>query len=244
MLKRTAIRIATINALSNMMKSPFPTMAINKVYDSRDQVYRHVIEDDQFAVISVFTANEQGEVLDQINKEAFPSKKTLELIIEFAVASVWPDSGNATHASIASETERHIQIIKDEHDLAFGEISQNLTDREIEFALDLLEEQIRSALFDYSGSNARLWRALFKHINSSQCNRYTDSEGEKRFRARQLVLQVTYDECSPIPKSSYALLSRIGISIDHIDPAFDPNLADRETECTDGRIEQEMRIDL
>lgn len=156
-LNRLALRLATIIALTNNESAPYPTIAGARVFDSRGDALQMYRDLERAPVISVYTDGDMGQALSPNNGMVDGLRRTVTLAIEMSVCSFSEDD-----AVIAE------------------------TDDQVEAMLDVLEYQVRAALFhsDWTG----LWLGLMtRGPKSWTTDRYKVPE-DARIRAAQRVV--------------------------------------------------------
>lgn len=176
MLSRTALRLATVLALSNANAAPWPTIAEGRVYDSR---------------------------IDPIDLARDDKRDRLPLIIVRTETDTGMNTGAAAGIiSLARDVALDIEIgvgswvtLEGVPDPAFGTIE---TDAEVEAMLDLLEHQVLAALTAPTRW-AGLWTGLVRAVRSWSSNRYSDPDTARlRYAERRIGLSVQLvAECGP-----------------------------------------------
>ncbi len=170
-LNRAALRLATVMALSNACESPYPTLAENRVFDSRIDPLEGLNEGDLVPTIVVSTDDVTGESLSPNNGGA-PWRETVELKITCSIGAV-------------------INAADDEDDPIFV-ITPIESEAEHEMMLDLFEDQIRRSL-DRTNVNAWTQRLFDRHVNrvnSLASLRYVERDAQVRIAQREITLQV------------------------------------------------------
>lgn len=138
-LNRTALRLATVLALSNNATSPFPTIAEGRVFDSRLDATQIVENGQRQPYVIVYTDDDAGDSLST-NNGGPPWGRSIDLVLHLAVG--------AHGVLINEETGEELPT------LGFGTLE---TDSELEGTLDLLEFQTERALFGMG-----TWPELFQ----------------------------------------------------------------------------------
>ncbi len=160
-LARSAIRIATVMALANGFREPYPTMAGGHVYDTRLDPIEAAR--DLIPVAIVYTDDSSGRPLSPQNGgPAYEEQATI--VIEIAIGV----SGGS----------------EDAEDRAGFALPQ--TEPELELMLDAFEEQVARVFGDaMSKWGAHLWR-LGRRFGDWESARYVEREGGIRLASRQI----------------------------------------------------------
>lgn len=166
-LSRTALRMATIAALTNGGVPPWPTMAQNRLFDSREDPLQYSDRKDLLPLISVFTDEDKGDPQFGREQGGPPFRRHIDLYLEFGLASD-PETGMPPP-----------------------------TTGELEALLDIFEWQIRAALFAPTGIWGPLWLETALGVTESDCLRYVHPEGGQRLASRLLKLTCKVsDDCA------------------------------------------------
>ena len=213
-LNRTALRLATVLALSNNFTAPHPTIAEARVYDSKlDPIEGHDPED-LVPIIVVYTDDDNGSALSE-NNGGPQYRRSVQLMIELSIGIIKQSDTGQT-------------------------VSLPETEPELEAMLDLFEHQVRFALADLTSRWTILWHDMAKRTRSWSSQRHASSEGSVRWAARQITAQVEIeDDCTPeiatatpdpapIPQHIVALLAAVDADRDedgnpkgHVKPLID-----------------------
>jgi hypothetical protein len=168
-LARTALRLATIAALQGPTRSTGPTIACNRVYDSRISDFSpETYADDALPTIIVLTDEDDGDSLSRQNGGP-PFKRLINLVMEFAMV-------------------QGFDVPVDEGGSAFVP-GYPATDAEHEASLDLLEFQISRRLaydLDPLPILFRTFTRAWKH----DCHRQVLDETGVKIAARILTWQI------------------------------------------------------
>jgi hypothetical protein len=166
-LVRTALRLAALNALKGADATSGPTIASNRIYDSRMSDFSpETYPDDAKPTVIVLTDDDEGEALSQQNGGP-PYRRNIRLVFEFAMVQGFdmPTENGGT---------------------AFVP-GYPATDAEHEASLDLLEFQIlRRLAYDIDPACA-----LFRSISRSwkyNCHRQVLDDTSVKIAARVLTL--------------------------------------------------------
>jgi hypothetical protein len=167
-LARTALRLATVNALQGLTATTGPTIAHNRVYDSRITDFSpETYSDDAQPSIIVLTDEDEGDALSQQNGGP-PFRRLVSLVIEFAMVQGFDlDAGSGGTEFVAGYPA---------------------TDAEHEASLDLLEFQIARRLADELGPLSILWREIARP-RKMDCHRQVLDESGVKIAARVLTWQ-------------------------------------------------------
>jgi hypothetical protein len=175
-LTRTALRLATVLALNNNYKSPFPTIAADRVHDSRN-VPPSLINDDEFKPeIAVYTTDDDGD--DPISKRPPFRNRTIDLIIELSVVK-WSYEEQGSEKVLVQDLPT--------------------TDPELEAWLDVMEHQVKFALANPISKWASQFGLIVKKINSWKSGRWADEEKTAVPLAYRIIkVNVSIpDDCAP-----------------------------------------------
>lgn len=179
-LARTALRLATVNALIGADAATGPTLAHNRVYDSRINDFSpETYPADALPAIIILTDEDDGEALSRQNGGP-PFKRMIKLVFEFAmVQSVEfavpdPETGNTT--------------------IEFAP-AHPATDAEHEASLDLLEYQIKQRLASGLDPASLLWQR-WTRVWKSDCHRQVMDQSGVKIAARVLTwdCEITDDQ--------------------------------------------------
>ena len=176
-MNRAALRLATVAALTGGLQEPWPTMAKQLVYDSRNDAFSDETTEGLFPTVVVYTDRDDKPAATGSTARAGASR-SVDLRIEMAITTLARDDEGVL---IAGWPE---------------------TDCDLEATLDLFEYQIEAALFG-SGPWALWWRDLFSSTGMTS-ERFADGgHGKVRLAARQLILNVKLAaDCLPPPRAS------------------------------------------
>ncbi len=172
-LNRTALRLATVLALNNAQRTPYPTIAGPAVFDSRADPIEGWLDKERTPIVIVYTDEDDGKALS-VNNGGPGFRRDVLLVIEIGVAAVEKDAdGNAFLTAI-------------------------VTDSEVESMLDQLEHQIRNALYG-PGDLANAWRTLAKRTHAWNSKRWSDPANARlRFSERGIIAHIEIDD-DPLP---------------------------------------------
>ncbi|MFZ4807472.1 MAG: hypothetical protein ACOYLQ_09465 [Hyphomicrobiaceae bacterium] len=166
-LARTALRIATTMALSNGYQSPFPTLAGDRVFDSRQDPIAGVNPGDLVPMIVVYTDDEKGDSISS-NNGGPPFERRVSLTIEISLGMVGEQiEGTEIWTTSLPQTEP-----------------------ELDAALDLFEAQIERVFRDGRSTWGRELNKVARRIESWQSSRFIEREAQIRLAARQIVCTV------------------------------------------------------
>lgn len=171
-LERAALRMAAAMALSNACVAPYPTIAANRVFDSRMDPLEGLEEADLVPTIIVSTDDSTGEALSQ-NNGGGPWRETVDLIV---VCSI----GVVVDASDDEEESPDLVIVTIE------------SQPEHEAMLDLFEHQVRRC-FARENQNAWTQRFWADHANrfvALSSRRFVEREAGVRLAMREIRFSV------------------------------------------------------
>lgn len=179
-LARTALRLATVNALHGA------TIAEGRVYDSRvDDFSPENYPDDARPTVIILTDEDAGEALSVQNGGA-PFRRMINLVMEFAMVQTF-----------------ELPIEQGGTEFVPG---YPATDAEHEASLDILEFQIKRRLSYDLGVQSVLWRTVALKVHKYDCHRQVLDETGVKIAARVLTWQVevTDDQISiyTVPKQA------------------------------------------
>lgn len=164
-LARTALRVAACMALSNGYTAPFPTLAGDRVFDSRQDPIDGLMPNQLVPMIILYTDDDQGESLSQ-NDGGPPFDVRTTLVLEISVSMfvveeeggpglVWPQS-----------------------------------EPELDAHLDLFEAQIKGVFRDGLSTWGRQFQSVINRCERWSSTRFIEREANIRYAARQLQLTV------------------------------------------------------
>jgi hypothetical protein len=174
-LARTALRLAALTALKGVDANGGPTIARNRVYDSRISDFSpETFPDDAKPTVVVLTDEDEGDALSRQNGGP-PFKRMIDLVFEFAMV-------------------QGFDVPVEEGGTAFVP-GYPATDAEHEASLDLLEFQIVRRLADDLDPLCALFRS-FTRVWKHDCHRQVLDEQGVKIAARLLTwtVEVTDDQ--------------------------------------------------
>lgn len=191
-LERTALRIATVMALSGGFQAPWPTMAQGRVFDSRFDPLQLVDmkTDDVLPVITVCTDDDRGTSLSD-NNGGPPFLHTVSLCIDISIGMV------------GGSDERAEFLVMPQ------------TEPELEAMIDVFERQVKAALIN----PAALWsgelQKVLIRIGDWSSVRYVESDSNVRLASRRITAAVTLPsedltEIATDPPSTAAIPAPLG----------------------------------
>mgnify|MGYP000974022059 CR=1 FL=1 len=166
-LERTALRLAAVMALSNGFTAPYPTMAGNRVFDSRQDPIAGLEPDQLVPLLTLYTDDDQGEGLST-NNGGPPFERRVQLVIELSLGML---GESATAEGVAG-------IVLPE------------TEPELDAMLDLFERQVEAVFLDGFSTWARELSKVTRRIEKWSSMRFIEREGNVRLAARQLQITV------------------------------------------------------
>ena len=159
-LERTALRLATVMALTNGFQPPYPTMARQLVFDSRIDPVQGVNADELVPIVRVMTDDDQGESLSA-NNGGPPFERRVNLVMEISLGTLGQE--------------------------ADGGLILPATEPELEAMLDLFERQIERAFLDVQSPWGAELNKLCRRIERWSSLRFVEREGNERLAARQIT---------------------------------------------------------
>lgn len=166
-LARTALRIAAAMALSNGYQPPYPTMAGDRVFDSRQDPVAGVNPGDLIPMLVLYTDDDQGSSLSA-NNGGPPFERVVNLTMELSLGMV----GEATEDGITLPIE------------------MPQTEPELDAMLDLFEAQVERVFRLPTTTWGRELSKVARRITSWQSMRYIEREAHIRLAARQIICAV------------------------------------------------------
>lgn len=266
-LVRLLLRSLTVSALQQQPgEVDAPTMAGDKVFDSRLDPYQFDAGDTDIPAIAVYTDDDLSELVNTASNST-PFRRRHTLRIEATI-------GSCDTLTIDGQTGKGYLL--------------PVTDAQLEARLDLFEQQIRWALINRADRPiTAAWQSLVIRTHHVHSHATRDESGNNRLASRVMIFSVeTRDDCGPnyalgqapqqvpLDLSPFAgtwlhqmlevlyqspslkpvidvlagntnaavilpLIKRIGINVDAVEPEADPNLLAQQgkTQGPDGRIE-------
>lgn len=167
-LERTALRMATVMALANGFSAPWPTMAQNRVFDSRQDQITGLRPGDIVPIVIVSTDDDKGDETSG-NNGGPPFVQHCHLVIDISI-------GCAVQYTPEGEDDPVIGLIPPQ------------SEPELEAAIDLLEAQIKRVF--RATSLAGTWggqlQKTFLKVSDWQSHRFYERETNIRLVARQI----------------------------------------------------------
>lgn len=163
-LARTALRIATVMALSNGYAEPWPTLAQGRVFDSRVDPRQIIDLDDVVPIIEVCTDDDRGKSLSE-NNGGPPFEHEVTLAIELSLG-MWTGEGDARLLGLPQ------------------------SEPELDAMLDLMEMQVKRALVDFANPWSERLIGICRRITDWSSQRYVERDGNVRLAARSLSMTV------------------------------------------------------
>jgi hypothetical protein len=189
-LYRTALRVATLEALRPTgllnTQGPWPTLACDRVFDSRIDPIEDLTKEQHRAVIAVYTDGDIG--YGSQHRGGPPFRRVVDLCFEISQI-----------ASAPSEADPAVYVTG---------VPQ--TDPELEAELDRIESEIALALF-FAPSGA-IWRKLTgSMVTDPRTTPHRDSEEGARLALRSLIwkVQVPDDRFEALPLTAPVGIDRL-----------------------------------
>ncbi|WP_315768222.1 hypothetical protein [Bradyrhizobium sp. SZCCHNR2012] len=165
-LARTALRLATIAALQGADTNSGPTIARNRVYDSRIEDFSpETFPADALPTIIVLTDEDDGDALSHQNGGP-PFRRRIKLVLEFAMVQGY-------------------DVPVEEGGTVFAP-GYPATDAEHEASLDFLEFQIAQKLASGLDAASVLWRNIIR-VWKRDCHRQVMDQSGVKIAARVLT---------------------------------------------------------
>lgn len=156
----TSLRLSTIAALTNGGVGPFPTIAGDNVFDSRQDPTSDLDPGQWIPTISVYT--EQDVVDDAANTPGRFRSREIGLSIGYEVGG-WHQDDENTQSYVVPETTAALEL-----------------------RLDMLSHQIRTALFAAT-IWGDLWRSHIRELKSISSVRFATSDHHYRLASREFT---------------------------------------------------------
>lgn len=157
---RLVVRLAAISALNNYMQAPYPTLAGDKIFDSRIEPVEDFKEDVLFPVCVIYTDYDR----DHWDHHSMMSKdRFLTITFELLIAQVTEQDGGFL-------------------------VNHPNTDSELETSLDIFEIQIENA-FKADNVAANCFRYLMNSYVGVISRRGATVEGGTKLAARQITVE-------------------------------------------------------
>jgi hypothetical protein len=166
-LARTALRVAATMALSNGYQAPFPTMAGDRVFDSRQDPIAGVNPGDLIPMLVINTDDDKGSSISN-NNGGPPFDHTVDLTILISLGMV----GEASEDGVPLPIE------------------MPQTESELDAMLDSFEAQVKRVFRTPITSWDRELAKVARRVISWQSMRFIDRESHIRLAARQIVCSV------------------------------------------------------
>lgn len=180
-LERTALRLGMAMALSNAYSAPFPTIAQDRVYDSRIDAVQGLEVGDMAPMVIIFTDDDDRDQLSHVNGGP-PWKQCVNLILELSIGMV------------AVLTDENDQPMTDDKGVPLHTLVPGIqTEPELEAMLDLFEAQVerlfRQPVNAWSARVTPENGTLVARIESWNSKRYVEREAQNRLAARQVIIR-------------------------------------------------------
>jgi len=212
-IERTALRLAAVMALTNGFAAPYPTIAANRVFDSRVDPLEGLKRRDLVPIAIVYTDDDEGETLSH-NNGGPPFRHLVSLVFGLSIGMV----GDLEDADG--------NPLKDEDGNAITGLLPIATEPELEAMLDLFEDQVeRIFRHPVNAWAARLSPVhdpqILLRVESWKSVRFVEREGQARLAARQITARVMLPQpeepaivsapvtAPPIPEPLGSLLAAI-----------------------------------
>lgn len=171
-LERAALRMATVMALSNGFAPPWPTMAQNRVFDSRQDQIQGLEIGQIVPMIVAYTDDDVGHAIAN-NHDGPPFDHETHLILEITL-------GQAAEYKADDASDPVLVLIPPQ------------SDSELEAAIDALEAQVMRVFRDrmLSGPWGKHLDSVINRIKSWDSKRFVDHETSIRLVSRQITVSV------------------------------------------------------
>lgn len=171
--RRSDIRKAAVSILGHNGVAPYPTIAQDRVYDSRSTVLTNYDGDDKIPAILVYT--DDHEYISLENGSGWPFQNIVEIVIELTIAGDVPaeDTDGALEELLDTMEEQVIDqlfnVRESEDAIKFSKLFSKIT-------------EIKSLRVGNANNNNRLaMRGLVVTVQySSRCKRLEEVFGDER----------------------------------------------------------------
>lgn len=163
MMNRSFLRLLTINALSNGFTEPYPTIAQNRIFDSRLQDANIDPCETVLPYVGVYTAGHDFEIGGNGSVKNYNMFNDVELNIELSVFGL-RDTG-----------DDGVEII---------------TDQYLAIKLDILEQQIFDILFQYENPHSDKWRCMVTRLIKMSSSPEASDDGNFKIAMRTLSMSL------------------------------------------------------
>lgn len=106
---RKELRQAVVHVLTNFGAQPYPTMAEERVFDSKGDPIINVRDQSQLPCITVYTDTEVGHPITNMN--SWPLEFVVELVVELSLSS--DGQGTTTDAQLEAKLDDFEQQVRD-----------------------------------------------------------------------------------------------------------------------------------
>lgn len=172
MIERSRLRLLALRALTNNFAGNYPTLAENRVYDSRLDAF-DVIEgctQEPLPRIGIYTSDHTFDGGGILNSKKINFQQNINLMFEVSIFGYKQASYNGT------------ELVEDEQ-LTFN-------DQYISLKLDLLEQQIFDALYRAENEHTNAFKKFAFGINSMSSHDDMSAEGQHKIAMRTLEINV------------------------------------------------------
>lgn len=171
-IQRAALRLAAVMALSNGMTTPYPSIAGNRVFDSRMDPISGLNPGDLAPIAIVYTDDDRGESLSN-NNGGPPFRSNVNLIFELSIGLV------------STLTDENNQPLLDEDGRPMVAPLPISTEPELELMLDIFEAQVLRIFGQPTTPwQTRLWDKHLVRIESWESQRFVERDAKNRLAAR------------------------------------------------------------
>ncbi|NRA89282.1 MAG: hypothetical protein HRU28_18275 [Rhizobiales bacterium] len=189
---RLYVRSCLVALFSNGGEAPYPTLAQNRVFDSKIDSYDYFTTDVPSPAITVYTDGDRGFNYNQNDD----NDRVIEIVIEFGVSVLVEEQVvvNATEAATGdnTETETHSYV------------GTPVTDAELEAKLDFLEQQIKNCFLNPNNLYSQIWTKFVIEMTEWSSQRVATIETGTKLAARQIqvMVKICDDDNPPVTKQS------------------------------------------
>lgn len=161
-LVRTAARISAVMALAGGFRSPYPTIAQDRVYDTRFDPQQIIDTTEVMPILSVCTDDDHGSSLSA-NNGGPPFEQTVTLAIDISIGMV---------GTIDDQPQ-------------FNLMPQ--TEPELEAMLDLFEHQVKRTFIDPLNPWSAEFNKAVRRMTDWTSSRYVERDTNIRLAARRMT---------------------------------------------------------
>lgn len=172
MIERTRLRLLALKALTNNFSGTYPTLAENRVYDSRLDSY-DVLEgltEEPLPRIGIYTSGHTFDSGGMISSKRMKLQQDIDIMFEISVFGHKQATYNGN------------ELVEDEQ-LTFN-------DQYLSMKLDILEQQIFDALYRAENEHTNAFKKFASGVNRISSHDDMSAEGQHKISMRTLEINV------------------------------------------------------